>query len=288
MLKVPLVSKISVLDVLSKPVLSPLDLLIIDWSIHLDKSLTEQDVFLLMLLAIVPWQVNGVTELFLFIIEMVPHKLLKLVNFCLLIGVLLNLQHNLEESLVLIIQTFVENFKFIVPNIRFRCFVSSCKLVSVFEVSVLDVLSKPVLGKVHVLLGYRVGNPGQSFEEDVMLFLVGICITWFTAFHELLFFIIEVISVDTPVLVQKINIIRVFTELLHQIEEKYVLIIKPGVINLEGFIPNIRICHMVRHLSLVSEVSVMNMLSQPIGKGDPLCAYWSRKSSHSCKESIVL
>merc|ERR1712126_785007 len=211
MLKVPLVSKISVLDMLSKPVLSPLDLLIIDWSIHLDKSLTEQDVFLLMLLAIVPWQVNGVTELFLFIIEMVPHELLKLVNFCLLIGVLLNLQHNLEESLVLIIQTFVENFKFIVPNIRFRCFVSSCKLVSVFEVSVLDVLSKPVLSKVHVLLGYRVGNPGQGFKEDVMLFLVGICITWFTAFHELLFFIIEVISVDISVLVQKINIIRVFT-----------------------------------------------------------------------------
>merc|ERR1719369_2014903 len=58
MLKVPLVSKISVFDVLCKPVLSPLDLLILDWSIHLDKSLTEQHMFLLMLLAVVPGEVD--------------------------------------------------------------------------------------------------------------------------------------------------------------------------------------------------------------------------------------
>merc|ERR1719357_1840021 len=41
MLQMSLVAEISVLDVLSKPVLSPFDLLILDGSIHLNKTFTE-------------------------------------------------------------------------------------------------------------------------------------------------------------------------------------------------------------------------------------------------------
>ena len=46
------------------------------------------------------------------------------------------------------------------------------KFVFVLEVSVFDVLSQPVLGKVQVFLGDGDGHPGQGLEEGVMLLLV--------------------------------------------------------------------------------------------------------------------
>ena len=89
------------------------------------------------------------------------------------------------------------------------------QFVPVLEISVLDMLGQPVLGKSNILLGYRVGHPCQCLEEDVMLLLVSICITGLAASHELLLFIIKVIPVDISVLVEQINIVRIFSKLLH-------------------------------------------------------------------------
>ena len=75
-------------------------------------------------------------------------------------------------------------------------------------------LGQPVLGKSNILLGYRVGHPCQSLEEDIMFLLVSICITRLAASHELLLFIIKVIPVYISVFVEQINIVRMFSQLL--------------------------------------------------------------------------
>ena len=104
------------------------------------------------------------------------------------------------------------------------------KLVLVLEIRVLDVLGQPVLSKSHIFLRNRVGDPCQGLEEDIVLLLVSIGVTGLTASHELLLFIIKVIPVDISVLVEKINIGRIFSQLLHQIEKNDVLIIKACVL----------------------------------------------------------
>lgn len=86
------------------------------------------------------------------------------------------------------------NFKLIIPNIRIRNFMLSGKFVSVFEISILDVLGKPVFSKVKILLGYWCGHPGESLEEDIMLLLVSISITRLTAGQKLFFLIIKMVS----------------------------------------------------------------------------------------------
>ena len=52
-------------------------------------------------------------------------------------------------------------------------------------------------------------------------------------------------------------------------------------INLVRLIPHIGVSNMVRHLVLISEVSVVNVLGQPVlGKVNPFLGHWSRESSH--------
>lgn len=54
-------------------------------------------------------------------------------------------------------------------------------------------------------------------------------------------------------------------------------------------IPHIGVSNMVRHLILVSEVSVVDVLGQPIFcKVNPFLGNWSRESSHGGQECIVL
>merc|ERR1719431_1249508 len=91
-------------------------------------------------------------------------------------------------------------------------------LSSVFEVSVLDVLCKPVLGPVQIFLGHRVCHPGQSLEKDVVFFLVSIRIAGLPTGHKLFLFIIKVIPVDVSVLVGSPPIIRILSQLLHQVK----------------------------------------------------------------------
>ena len=126
-------------------------------------------------------------------------------------------------------QTYIDG-KLRVPDIRLRDVMVSGQFVLVLEVSVLDVLGKPVLGPVQIFLGHRVGHPRQSLEEDVVFFLVSICITGLSTGHELFLFIIKMISVDVSVLVEKIHIIRIFSQLLHQVKEEDMLIIKTSML----------------------------------------------------------
>ena len=62
---------------------------------------------LLVFLAVVPGQINGVTELALLIVEMVSHQLLQLVHLTLVIRMVLNIQHDCKQALVLFIQLLV-------------------------------------------------------------------------------------------------------------------------------------------------------------------------------------
>ena len=107
MLKMSSVAKVSVLNVLSKPILSPLHLFMVDWCGHLGKAFTKQNMLFLVFLAIVPGQVNGVTELTLLVVEMVSHQLLQLVHLTLVIRMVLNIKHDCEQALVLFIKLFV-------------------------------------------------------------------------------------------------------------------------------------------------------------------------------------
>merc|ERR1719431_1590124 len=80
----------------------------------------------------------------------------------------------------------------------------------------------------------------------------------------------------------------IFSQLLHQVKEEDMLIIEASMINLERFIPHIRVSNMERHLPLVSEVSVRDVLSQPVlGKYKKFLRDRGRQTSHSCKEGIV-
>ena len=96
MLQMSLVAKVCVLDVLSKPILSPLDLYIINWCVHFGKTFTKLYMLLLVFLAVVPGQVQGVTELSLLIVEMVSHQLLQLVNLALIRRIVLHIKHDFE------------------------------------------------------------------------------------------------------------------------------------------------------------------------------------------------
>jgi len=84
------VAKVSVHDVLSKPVLGPFDFSIVNWSIHLGKSFTEENVLPLVVLAVIPVNVLGITELALLIDEVVSHCSLKFFNFALAQWILFN------------------------------------------------------------------------------------------------------------------------------------------------------------------------------------------------------
>ena len=107
MLQMASVAKVSVLYVLCKPILSPFHLVMVNWCTHLGKALTEENMLLLVLLAVVPGQVKRITELFLFIVEMGSHELLQLIHLGLVIRMVLNIQHNPEQALVLLIQLLV-------------------------------------------------------------------------------------------------------------------------------------------------------------------------------------
>ena len=58
MLQVSSVAKVSVLNVLCKPVLSPLHLFMINRCSHLSKAFAEEHMLLLVFLAVVPWEVK--------------------------------------------------------------------------------------------------------------------------------------------------------------------------------------------------------------------------------------
>merc|ERR1719431_998265 len=80
----------------------------------------------------------------------------------------------------------------------------------------------------------------------------------------------------------------IFSQLLHQVKEEDMLIIEASMINLERFIPDIGVSNMERHLPLASEVSVRDVLSQPVlGKYKKFLRDRCRQTSHSCKEGIV-
>ena len=98
MLQMSLVAEVSVLDVLHQPVLGPLELVDVYGGGNLVEPRAENDVLLLVLLAVVPGEVKGVTEFLLFGVEMVSHKVLKFVNEVLIVEVALNGQHGLEKS----------------------------------------------------------------------------------------------------------------------------------------------------------------------------------------------
>merc|ERR1719452_342210 len=118
MLQMSLVAKVSILNVLSKPILSPLNLCMINWGVHLSQTFAKLDVLLLVFLAVVPGQVQGITELSLLIVEMISHQLLKFVNLCLVRRIVLNSQHDFKQANMLIIELLVKDFKLIVPHIR--------------------------------------------------------------------------------------------------------------------------------------------------------------------------
>ena len=80
---------------------SPLHLGDIHGSLHLGEFSTENDVLLLVLLAVVPGKVERVTELLLLGVEMISHQLLEVVHKVLIVEVTLNRQHGLKETDVL-------------------------------------------------------------------------------------------------------------------------------------------------------------------------------------------
>ena len=156
------VSKVSVHDVLSQPVLSPFDLTHVYRDIHLSKSFTEEDMLLFVVLAVVPGDVFGFTYMFFLMDEVFSHEILELLYFFLINKIFLHSSEGIKESNMFIIKIFVlkkeycalnqktmvvkhtyKDSKLFTPDIRFRNFVRSRKLVLIEEVCIFDVLCKP-------------------------------------------------------------------------------------------------------------------------------------------------
>ena len=185
-------------------------------------------------------------------------------------------------------QTYIDS-KLRVPDIRLRDVMVSGQFVLVLEVSVLDMLGQPVLGKVHVLGGDRVGHPGQGLEENIMLLLVVSSAAFLSALHVLLLLVVKVVSEQISVDVQDVDAVGIIGELLHHLEKLDVLLVQSVVVDLEGLVPDIGISNMEWHLALVSEVSVLDVLGEPVlGVVEPLGRHWAGDASHGGEEGIVL
>ena len=63
-----------------------------------------------------------------------------------------------------------------------------------------------------------------------MLSLVVITLAWFSTCQELLLLIVKVISEHISVEVQQVDVIRIFTEVLHGFEKNNMLIIKSDIL----------------------------------------------------------
>ena len=101
------VTKVSVLDVLDKPVLGPFDLALVSRSLDVSQPVAELGVLHLVGLAVVPVNVLGVAELLLLVDEVVPHVGLELLDLGPAHGVHLNCPHVVEKDLVLIVQSII-------------------------------------------------------------------------------------------------------------------------------------------------------------------------------------
>ena len=106
-------------------------------------------------------------ELLLLVVEMVPEDVPVIVQDVNIIGVLLQLLHDVKEDDVLVIESLVEDFKGLVPDIGVGNGEGHHVLVP--EVSVGDVLGKPVLGKVDPLLGNGGGQSLHGGQQNVVL-----------------------------------------------------------------------------------------------------------------------
>ena len=97
---------------------------------------------LLVLLAVVPGEVDGVTELLLLIVEVFPHPLLQDVDLLLVGGVSLHSQQQLKQDEMLAVHLAVIDGKLGVPHVGLGDIVVGGQLVLVLEICILDVLRK--------------------------------------------------------------------------------------------------------------------------------------------------
>merc|ERR1719452_169346 len=145
----------------------------------------------------------------------------------------------------------------------------------VLVISVLDVLGQPVLGPVDLLTTNRSLEIIKDDPELVMLHLVVDTVVMGYSAVSLLF-ILKVIPHSLLQSCKVVSIFRVLGNSQDLGKEDIVLTIKPGVISCKGSIPNIWLRHFMFQMSLVSKVSIFNMLRKPILSPLHLCIInWS-------------
>ena len=97
-----------------------------------------------------------------------------------------------------------------------------------------------------------------------MLQLVCVGVARLATLHELLFLIVKMVPEDVPVVVQDILIIGILFQLLHDVKEDNMLVIKSLVEDFKGLVPDIGVRNWEGHLVLVPEVGVGDMLGEPV------------------------
>merc|ERR1712080_320320 len=90
-----------------------------------------------------------------------------------------------------------------------------------------------------------------SVLKNVVLLLVSISVTKLSTGHELLLLVVEVIPEHVSVVVEYIQVIWIIFQLLHDPEQDLVFLVETGVMDLEGFIPDIWVGNREGHLVLV-------------------------------------
>merc|ERR1719402_971692 len=288
--KVTFEAEIGVLNMLGEPVLRPFDIFKYHWGVHAFKPNAELCVLVLMLWAVINWDIFVSTaELCLLVVEMLPADFLEMIHLLLIIKMVLHIQHSLKDDNMLLIQTGVVKFERIIPNVWLGSRVMGWQLVLVAEVCVLDVLGQPVRGPVDVLSGYGSGHPGQGSEENVVFFLMSGCATTFSADFKLTLLIIEVISECVSVDIENVDTVGMLSQILQFVEEHLVFLIQAVIENKERFVPYVGIGHMVGHLSFIFEVCIGDVLGKPVfGVIDEFLVHWRLDCSGDCQERVVL
>merc|ERR1712142_1155541 len=137
---------VSVLDMLCQPVLSPVNLFTANWYLEVLESNKELVMLHLVINAVIA---GNLTELALFILKVLFWQGFQLGKYFRIFGMLGYSKNILKKNSVLIINLLIVSCKGFIPNIRiWHCMF---QLSSVFKISVLDMLSQPVLGNLDIL-----------------------------------------------------------------------------------------------------------------------------------------
>merc|ERR1740128_573549 len=283
-----LVGEVSVLNVLCQPVLDELgDFSTNGQNCSLD-GLHQAQMSLSMVSNVMGIVSDGGEKIFLSG-KMLIVQFVQLFPDCSITRVFLHLSGNIKETNMFIIHLLDVHRESFIPDERVGDNIVSSQeqLASVGVVSVLNMLNKPVFGHVNNFfvngkLGcLELGLELKMLEVVSLAFIVGDL----AEFH---LFVVKMTPEQRLAVVIILLVIGVLITFSDAVKQTLVFIINPLVKGHETFIPNIGFRNFMNHLALISKVSVLDVLNQPVlSKDDEITVQRDRGSIQLVHKGLV-